>query len=534
MRPIRLASRLFFTLCVLTGTLSAAETPKEAPKAKLPPELNIVPRDSMCMISLRLADLRDNKSGQWLFDIFANDPAFKQAIQAGGQNGVTSWEEFDKKVATEMGVDGTVLERVTFVVGKIDIAKFQNQPDNIPLGSVITLRKGYDRDKVLKATVPNAKEVKQGTHTYHHDANKHVAVHFLNDRSILMGTEASIKDFLSQPQPPPVAGVMHDVLSLANESALVLHINTVTLGPIAGIALLAAPLPEPGGTYLRQFLDLKGFTICADLDDQLKADLLLTCATERDQKDVIESLQKGLDVSRTQLPVFLASDAAKDAKAYLPLLKGTVTALKKADIRQEGLHLHVPLYIRPEGEKMAKKATPELTAVRMGEIWTGFTRPGLVGMRTSYHDAHLLASAPEPALKLLKERLKPAPGMEAAERKAIEERIRDLDSDEFDRRERATAELIRVGSRARPMIQARLDGELGSLEVRRRLERIMEKMKSGLSPEESRDVRALDVLEAIGTPEARELLRTIAGGEPGAPLTREAKRRLARLTTSQK
>lgn len=530
MRPIRLASRLLLALCVLTGgVLSAAEAPKEAPRAKLPPELDAVPRDSMAVISLRLADLRDNKAGQWLFDIFANDPAFKQAIQAGGQNGVTSWEEFDKKVATEMGVEGTTLERVTFVLGKIDIAKLQAQPDNFPLGSVVTLRKGYDRDKVLKAIVPNAKEVKQGKHTYHLDGAKHVGVHFLNDRSILMGTEASIKEFLSQPQPPPVNAVLNDVLSLANESALVLHINPDTLGPIAGIALLAAPLPEPGGTYLRQFLDLKGFTLCADLDDQLKADLLLTCGTERDQKDVIESLQKGLDVSRTQLPAWMASDAAKEAKAYLPLLKGTVTALKKADIRQEGLYLHVPLYIRPEGEKMLKKAAPALTEARMGEIWTNFGRPGFVGMRTSYRDAHLLAAAPEPALKLLKERLKPAPAMEATERKGIEEKIRDLDSDEFDRRERATAELIRLGSRARPMIQARLDGELGSLEVRRRLERIMEKMKSGLSPEESRDVRALDVLEAIGTPEAKELLRTITGGEPGAPLTREAKRRLARM-----
>ncbi len=49
------------------------------------------------------------------------------------------------------------------------------------------------------------------------------------------------------------------------------------------------------------------------------------------------------------------------------------------------------------------------------------------------------------------------------------------------------------------------------------------------TPEQRRAVRAVQALEHAGTPDARRLLATLAGGIPEARLTREAKAALARL-----
>ena len=44
-----------------------------------------------------------------------------------------------------------------------------------------------------------------------------------------------------------------------------------------------------------------------------------------------------------------------------------------------------------------------------------------------------------------------------------------------------------------------------------------------------RDLRAVELLELIGSAEARRVLQTVAGGMPGARLTREARSALQRL-----
>ena len=52
---------------------------------------------------------------------------------------------------------------------------------------------------------------------------------------------------------------------------------------------------------------------------------------------------------------------------------------------------------------------------------------------------------------------------------------------------------------------------------------------SEMTPERARYVRAVEVLEAVQSPEAVELLRTWAAGPDGARLTTEAKESLDRL-----
>jgi WD40 repeat protein len=141
-----------------------------------------------------------------------------------------------------------------------------------------------------------------------------------------------------------------------------------------------------------------------------------------------------------------------------------------------------------------------------------------------------LAAAPESAVALLKDRLRP---VAEPDLKRLPQLVADLGSESFAVRARATRELGRLDATAAPVLRKFLAGNQ-ALEVRRRLEAVLEKLESkGLSPEQLRQVRAVTVLEQIGTPEAVRLLERLATGPAAAPLTqaaRSSRERLARST----
>jgi RNA polymerase sigma factor (sigma-70 family) len=110
--------------------------------------------------------------------------------------------------------------------------------------------------------------------------------------------------------------------------------------------------------------------------------------------------------------------------------------------------------------------------------------------------------------------------------------LADLDADEFVTREQASAELAKLGKVAEPQLREVLQGRPGP-EVRRRAERLLERLEGvkgpALSLQQLAALRALEVLEQVGTPEARQVLEKLAGGPAGDRLTREAKGAVERL-----
>jgi replication-associated recombination protein RarA len=69
-----------------------------------------------------------------------------------------------------------------------------------------------------------------------------------------------------------------------------------------------------------------------------------------------------------------------------------------------------------------------------------------------------------------------------------------------------------------------------SLEVRRCVRQLLEKLgRSPPPPRQLQALRAIEVLEYLGTPEARRLLTSLAQGATHARLTQEAKAALERL-----
>ena len=111
--------------------------------------------------------------------------------------------------------------------------------------------------------------------------------------------------------------------------------------------------------------------------------------------------------------------------------------------------------------------------------------------------------------------------------RAIRRLITDLGDRSFAVREKAMRELRGLGERASPFLREALKAP-NPLEVVRRVQTLLKPLEQW-SEDRRRTVRAVDLLEALGTPEARALLESLAGGVPGAFLTDEARAALRRL-----
>ncbi len=137
-----------------------------------------------------------------------------------------------------------------------------------------------------------------------------------------------------------------------------------------------------------------------------------------------------------------------------------------------------------------------------------------------------LAAGAKHTLPFLSTHLKPAAWVQL---KQINGWIADLDNEKFSVRQEAMAKLLKVGQQAvAPLMKLLASGP--QLETRRRMEDLVDRLTSStLTPEQLRIVRAVDVLERIGTPEARRLLKALAAGGPGELPTREAQAALERL-----
>ncbi|HZU34933.1 MAG TPA: hypothetical protein VFA18_03440, partial [Gemmataceae bacterium] len=134
-----------------------------------------------------------------------------------------------------------------------------------------------------------------------------------------------------------------------------------------------------------------------------------------------------------------------------------------------------------------------------------------------------LRATPDQAIAFLRQHLQPFRARDTA---GATQWIRDLDSPRFSVRQKATRELAHLGESVEPILQQALAAKPAP-EARRRLKRLLEEL-STLRGDRLRDLRAVEVLEQIGTPDARQLLANLTHGAPGK-LTEAAQTALARL-----
>jgi RNA polymerase sigma factor (sigma-70 family) len=148
---------------------------------------------------------------------------------------------------------------------------------------------------------------------------------------------------------------------------------------------------------------------------------------------------------------------------------------------------------------------------------------------TAYSALRSFTAAAGPAVDYMRMQLRPIP---VPDPKRVARLIADLDHDAFARREMAAKELEKLGEAIESSLRSALV-DAKSVEMRRRLEALLAKLsdleRQTPSAAYLQMLRAVEVLERIGTQEAKDLLEKLAQSAPEARLTREAKASLQRL-----
>jgi WD40 repeat protein len=177
----------------------------------------------------------------------------------------------------------------------------------------------------------------------------------------------------------------------------------------------------------------------------------------------------------------------------------------------------------PEASARKEKVKPN----DIDSLWSTLTEADAV---KAYQAITTLESAPDLAVPYLKKHAKPVEQKTVtATVDQITKFIADLDADDFAARESASEELSKLGENAGPALRKALAGN-PSAEASRRIDKLLESFKGPtMMPEDLRLIRAIEVLENVGTGEARAILKRLSEGTPQAQPTQEATQALARL-----
>jgi hypothetical protein len=215
----------------------------------------------------------------------------------------------------------------------------------------------------------------------------------------------------------------------------------------------------------------------------------------------------------------LLTDRGQDPCAYLGAIDFSPDGTRLA----VGYHDSTTLiWDMTPGIRRAGMAAQDLSPDRLDQLWSE-----LAAADAAQGQAALwtLVAAPEEALRLLSDRLKPAEPVDIGHVRRL---VAALDSPNSATREAASRELEQLADWAELLLRQAI-AEGPSPEARHRIDAILSGPRVVRVPDVLRGIRAVQVLEQIGTPDARKRLAELARGDPTARLTREARASLERL-----
>ncbi len=338
---------------------------------------------------------------------------------------------------------------------------------------------------------------------------------------------------LLSPDGKTVAILDNEGLNIVDVSTgrTVLHQSGQWQGPLAispDGRLLAARLAQPSGTYVVwEMATLKQIVTVA-------GGLLNTLALAPDNRTLVIADSESLRVwdLATHKEIYRSTVGDNvEVSSGIPTHETALTlspdGRRVLTSQSDGTLLIWDLTLASRPSKLLANDADEKT---IEALWVDLAKEDAA---SAYAAIWKLTDVPDPAIAFLRGCLKPAVDADFAK---VRQLLKGLDDDRFEVREAASRELEKLGPATHAALRQTLEGK-PSAEVRRRLESLLEKAGSiSQSPDLLRRLRAIQVLEAIGSKEARNLIAEIASGVSHAPETLAAKEvieRLARRTDSK-
>jgi hypothetical protein len=305
-------------------------------KRKATPDLDLVPRDAVGFVSVRVADWWNSESG-------------KQVQLQVARFGVLSQME------SQVGLTPADIERVTLV--------FPTTDPNTAWG-VAAISKSIDEEKLRKALVPRGTEVSWHGKTYY--ANRSTALYFPGKNLVVMGAPAGVQHFIDHSADAGKSGPLGEALKRAAEGKH--HLVAAVQPPAAEIQRLKnTPPPRnapPERELVLPFLDLESATLTANLGTDFEMDVRLKFPDEARAKKAQQSAQALAGKAREALEQ-LKKEVIRVPQA---MQLGTIYAqldqvLRTLTVEQDGSVVHIPLRVKGD---VANAAT--LTALLVPSV----------------------------------------------------------------------------------------------------------------------------------------------------------------------
>jgi RNA polymerase sigma factor (sigma-70 family) len=170
--------------------------------------------------------------------------------------------------------------------------------------------------------------------------------------------------------------------------------------------------------------------------------------------------------------------------------------------------------------------TPSANPLAGNELQTLWETLGNANTGPAFEALEKLAVHRKSAVALFRRHLRPARGIHDA---TLDRLLKDLDSKQFKVRRKASRELESYGETALAGVKRRL-AQVQSLELRHRLEAFLKVVDPARpTAKRLREMRALQLLEELATPDALALLRDLSHGNSNARRTEEAAKAVERI-----